>query len=141
MSNWEPTEGLRVADTLVKILETEAPAAGSLITPMFRFRMMELISSTIDGAIMGRSVGESLRVPDGTTFANGTLKNGVIELHRDDEAVHSKIDPEEAVEFVTGLPPRAAEKPTKAPKGKPAKAGGKKRGRPSKAELAARAAQ
>lgn len=120
MSDWVPSEGLKKSELLVQTLEVEARAAGSVITPVFRHRMVEMIAKTLDGGVVG------------SVFTNG----------HDAEAAHAKdgpVSPVSEEEIRAGMETIAAglEKTTKGTKGKPAKKAGK-RGRPSKAEIAAR---
>jgi len=136
MSTWKPTEGLTKAEMLVQILEVEARAAGSVITPVFRHRLVEMIAKTLDGGVVGVLTVSKEQVHE---WVNRAGVERAVNGH-DDESVHAMKDD---VEFSTGLPPRSAPKsavqPKKAKAVKPEKAG-KKRGRPSKAEMEARKA-
>ena len=134
MSTWKPSEGLSKSELLVQILEIEARAAGSVITPVFRHRMVEMIANVIDNSLPV-SAAQTARA-ETHTWENRkavlkTTSNGHHpEDHIDDEAVHA--EPDEIM---------PEKKPAKAAKsGKTGKKTGK-RGRPSKAELAARTAQ
>lgn len=141
MSTWKPTEGLRLAEIVVGLLASEAPTADSVISGVFRHRMVEVISKTLEGAMAGRTMAEA--TVDAAT-APPRHANG-----HDDEAVHAKadlggyvaqqlagMDGMTVVDVDTGK----KVKPVKAAKDKPAKKPGK-RGRPSKAEIAAREAK
>lgn len=133
MSTWKPTEGMRRAELLVQVLETEAAAAESKISAVFRHRMVEQIGKVIDAALP-----PPVTIPDGTIFANGRIENGGLHQTVMVPAAASRFDDEAIHADAPKAPPAAA--PVKT--AKPAKPGKKtgKRGRPSKAELAARAA-
>lgn len=154
MSTWQPSEGLTRAEMLVQILEVEARAAGSVITPVFRHRMVEMIAKTLDGGVVGTLTVTPAQVQSWTTpvppsqyvFKNGSHPEDTV----DDEAVHAQqVDQFNA--YMDSKPKRTAEeraaleamsapeKPAKIAKGKPGKKPGK-RGRPSKAEIEARKA-
>lgn len=151
MSTWKPSVGLAKAELLVGILEVEARAAGSVITPVFRHRMVEMIAKTLDGDALFSTVhpvdkGAWPRRPESVdlnepSLVHRTLGNGHHpEDDIDDEAIHAA--PIMGRVHEADLP-GVIEPASKAPKGKkakPAKAAGKKRGRPSKAELEARKA-
>ncbi len=49
--SWKPTDGLRRAEYLVHELCTEASAADSVIHPLYRWRMIEVISKALDQAL------------------------------------------------------------------------------------------
>ncbi len=122
MSTWKPTEGMRLAEMLVQVLEVEAVAAGSKITPLFRHRMVEQIGKTIDSVMPAAAI------------ANGHIDGSVeIDVFASNEAMDDAFD---------ALVSRNAME-TKAEKAASKANGAKKpgrRGRPSNAEKAARAA-
>ncbi len=132
MSTWKPTEGLRLAEIVVGLLASEAPTADSVISGVFRHRMVEVISKTLEGAMAGRTMAEA--TVDAAT-APPRHANG-----HDDEAVHAQIVDDVAERAAVAEMYSEPEKSKKIAKDKPAKKPGK-RGRPSKAEIAAREAK
>lgn len=50
-TNWTPSAGMRRAHDLVEKIGFEASAAESLITPLFKHRLVELIAGEIDEAV------------------------------------------------------------------------------------------
>ena len=147
MSSWKPSEGLTKAEMLVQILEVEARAAGSTITPVFRHRMVEMIAKTLDGGVVGvltASAEHRVTLQNGTydgAFSPHDVLNETVQHVNGPSLGQYLADQFSDMDGVTVADVGTGKtvKPAKAAKGKPAKKG--KRGRPSKAELAARAAQ
>lgn len=49
--NWKPSTGLKLAEPIVHQLDTEAAHTGTHLTPVFRYRMTQLIAEAIDDAV------------------------------------------------------------------------------------------
>lgn len=143
MSSWKPSEGLTKAEMLVQILEVEARAAGSVITPVFRHRMVEMIAKTLDGGVVGVMTVTKEQVYQWTN--RDTLTGDVIASDATPTTGFTNGLYETADAPVMGrvheadVPGEIQPTPKKAKAAKPAKKPGK-RGRPSKAEVEARKA-
>lgn len=66
--NWAPTAGMRRAHDLVERIAGEAGVAESVITPLFRHRMVELIGREIDDAV-GAAPGSGVAIDDDVKLA------------------------------------------------------------------------
>lgn len=90
-TNWTPTAGMRRAHDLVERIAAEAGAAESLITPLFKHRLVELIGGEIDEAIH-------------VAFSNAVERAGstvAVEIPLEDD--FSETDPDrEHIEILTG---------------------------------------
>jgi hypothetical protein len=91
-TNWTPTAGMRRAHDLVERIAAEAGAAESLITPLFKHRLVELVGGEID---------EAIHVAFSNAVDRAAVSTVAVEIPLEDD--FSETDPDrEHLETLTG---------------------------------------